>query len=1139
MAFIPQHIAEASAPTGGSMPTEDNALPRVDFSGEERAMAEVAKQLEVLGDKSQMPLIPQEIYTAKAKGLQSIANAVGSMFQGFGKFKQANMAARQIRDEHKVKMGYAQVVNGFEEWRAQNPGAPENWVPEFDKRMSDYNESLTTGDLQFSKDNEFAVRSAIEAKYIQGRGTLAIDAARSNVEQAREASELDLQTAVEELNVNGGIAIIDRLHKNSIFSDEERDKAMQGFEEALTERETELIKEESFIFAEQGELEAGLQKIRASQFLDDNDKKVLEIELNKTYKAGQAQRDIRGMIEEGKARKVSRMLREPGPDGFAKNWPDLPEGARESLLEAADNVYLQSIEKPLEEAGRLIAEGEIRTPAAAISFAKEKGLEIDSYFQGILNERMAGGLEASAKRRTKFLSQISEWDPKVDKSGMGKRRILMGMKVSGMAAEEIKDLSAMLLAKENGDAKAINAADANSEFKRRMFGNYVTDGGRVHVSEMTELVDPLTGRPKFVRPATPEELKSGENLITLPGGFGDFVGAWFGGGDIDNVTGGTMVEVDLAWEDQQKVRNKADYNGDKEAYVTDRNRENRQYQDYLNAQEEFKQAVESGKYGSMQEAMDAMGSGAGGIDQKRGREKAKEILGDKAAPGGMKYYGPAGEAPEEPEGAASLMEKAAKQAEEGDNDALAATMKLVDDALKRAGTTMEELPPAEGGSPSPSPSMRPLPTFNTEEIYNSSGGLRSTGQATVGGYSARSGVIPANNAGSIKQFGPPSMHAGGVLQTAMQWEGQHYKQGTPAMCADFISNVMKDSGINMSGKMTTFAYGLNRDEIGTYVPPQGVQPGDLVFFRDTYNATHGREETHVELVTAVDPRTGAVEMIGRNTKGGPVKRKVMNMGDPNDFYGSRVMNARRISGGEGGFGYGQPVRYEGPQNLMKVMQNVEVRQDQHTVRNDIPKNGVNANVRYNNPGAAYPRERDNLYATMGYGIIKDGHKIALFPTPVHGAAANMDLFASKYAGMTLKDALYKWRDGNEGWDNIPKGFDPNMVIDDVFVRNKKMMMMLFMEKAQHEGGNNMPHELWSEAFDMYAAGGHENYLKAKADPMAFPIDADGPGEEPEPRTPTVTYSGDYKPGEEVAGGIVLPEDEEEEQDLTGDLFPQG
>ena len=73
-----------------------------------------------------------------------------------------------------------------------------------------------------------------------------------------------------------------------------------------------------------------------------------------------------------------------------------------------------------------------------------------------------------------------------------------------------------------------------------------------------------------------------------------------------------------------------------------------------------------------------------------------------------------------------------------------------------------------------------------------------------------------------------------------------------------------------------------------------------------------------------------------------------------------------------------------------------------------------ASIRYKNPGAMWPGARATKWGSTTYITLKDGqgNKIAVFPTFVQGAAAQFDLWASNYTGMTLKAAIDKWSGHN-------------------------------------------------------------------------------------------------------------------------------
>lgn len=131
--------------------------------------------------------------------------------------------------------------------------------------------------------------------------------------------------------------------------------------------------------------------------------------------------------------------------------------------------------------------------------------------------------------------------------------------------------------------------------------------------------------------------------------------------------------------------------------------------------------------------------------------------------------------------------------------------------------------------------------------------------------------------------------------------------------------------------------------------------------------------------------------------------------------------------------------------------------------------GPPANVRYNNPAAAFPRKQDEKYGVLGYGVLNDGegNKIAHFPTPVHGAAANFDLFAKDYTNMSFKRAMTKWR-GRES--KVPQGYDPEGMITKDFLNNKERAIDFFKKMAVHESPDfSMTDDEWTQAYNMWKA----------------------------------------------------------------------
>jgi hypothetical protein len=152
----------------------------------------------------------------------------------------------------------------------------------------------------------------------------------------------------------------------------------------------------------------------------------------------------------------------------------------------------------------------------------------------------------------------------------------------------------------------------------------------------------------------------------------------------------------------------------------------------------------------------------------------------------------------------------------------------------------------------------------------------------------------------------------------------------------------------------------------------------------------------------------------------------------------------------------------------------------HYLININGKHG-NANVRYNNPGSQWPSERSERYGSMSGAILRDAAKnrIAFFPNPAAGGAANMDLFGSSiYRGMKLLPALQKWRgksSGSAGTDLIPKGYVGDWVVgsEDMDIDKKDVMIDFFKKMAKHEGTNILTDSDWEDAWRYYQQKGYQ------------------------------------------------------------------
>lgn len=127
-----------------------------------------------------------------------------------------------------------------------------------------------------------------------------------------------------------------------------------------------------------------------------------------------------------------------------------------------------------------------------------------------------------------------------------------------------------------------------------------------------------------------------------------------------------------------------------------------------------------------------------------------------------------------------------------------------------------------------------------------------------------------------------------------------------------------------------------------------------------------------------------------------------------------------------------------------------------THRDDVSGSEV-ASFRYNNPSAQYPSPEAARFGQTGYGIIGGGHKIARFPSPVNGAAANFDLLNRNYTGMTIGAAGTKWT-GAHGF-GVP-GYNPDRILTKQTLDDPDQAIALLKAIARRESGhgNNLTEE---------------------------------------------------------------------------------
>jgi hypothetical protein len=131
-------------------------------------------------------------------------------------------------------------------------------------------------------------------------------------------------------------------------------------------------------------------------------------------------------------------------------------------------------------------------------------------------------------------------------------------------------------------------------------------------------------------------------------------------------------------------------------------------------------------------------------------------------------------------------------------------------------------------------------------------------------------------------------------------------------------------------------------------------------------------------------------------------------------------------------------------------------------------------VRSNNPGGMYPGDAANLFGTTGTRRIGGGHLIADFPTPVHGAAANMWNLTNKgYVGKTIAKAMEQWSGGYRTMPGPGGRYNPNQVITPEMTRDPNFMIPFMQAVASGEAPGRFPMDpqQWQQAFEWYMRGG--------------------------------------------------------------------
>lgn len=147
--------------------------------------------------------------------------------------------------------------------------------------------------------------------------------------------------------------------------------------------------------------------------------------------------------------------------------------------------------------------------------------------------------------------------------------------------------------------------------------------------------------------------------------------------------------------------------------------------------------------------------------------------------------------------------------------------------------------------------------------------------------------------GNLSSVSSLSKEGNTVAQKALNWEGKNFKEGVKAMCAGFVRQVLKESGVDLgvtnspydAGKQPNngelMARSFFGSDIGTvFKDKKQAQAGDLVGFFDTYQ--YGQKPG---AITHVGIYTGNNQMVDRSTSSAPVRhRSIDSYGQGNYIF---------------------------------------------------------------------------------------------------------------------------------------------------------------------------------------------------------------------------------------------------------------
>ncbi|MDJ0592761.1 MAG: NlpC/P60 family protein [Pleurocapsa sp. MO_226.B13] len=211
--------------------------------------------------------------------------------------------------------------------------------------------------------------------------------------------------------------------------------------------------------------------------------------------------------------------------------------------------------------------------------------------------------------------------------------------------------------------------------------------------------------------------------------------------------------------------------------------------------------------------------------------------------------------------------------------------------------------------------------------------IGNAGDAVERFTNALNGVEKAEGRGQRAEVSSNSLlskEGSDVAKNALSWQGKHFREGVYAMCAGFVRQVLKDSGIDLgvtknpydAGKQPhngeLMARSFFGSDIGTVFKDKSqAKPGDIIGFFDTYQ--YGQKPG---AITHVGIYQGNNMMVDRSTSSAPVRHRSI------DTFG------------KGNYIFVRPHAY---QDLAQPMVSNGDRGGSRTARNNIQEEAVKQN----------------------------------------------------------------------------------------------------------------------------------------------------------------------------------------------------